>query len=80
MRTTARELLATGRMIDVAAVFNPLSALSAQDLGFEGIYIPGGVTAMYTHGVSDGNATPTEVIEQVRRTREIVETPMFIRS
>jgi methylisocitrate lyase len=74
---TYRELLSARGVIHVGLVSGPAEALAAEDLGFDGLQVGGGVSAMHEYAVQDGLITPGEVIEQVRRVRAVTDMPVM---
>ncbi len=72
-----REMLAGPEVIHVGLVSGPLEAIAAQDLGYDGLQVGGGVSAMHEYAVQDGLITPAEVIEQVRRVRAVTDMPIM---
>jgi len=72
-----RDLLSGTDVIHVGLVSGPAEALAAEDLGYDGVQVGGGVSALHEYAVQDGLITPAEVIEQVRRVRATTDMPIM---
>ena len=72
------ELLASGGAIPVAGVFNPLSALIAEDVGFKALYFSGAAFSA-SLGIPDiGLFTLNELSEAVRMVTRATKVPLIV--
>ena len=75
---TLAELLATGGAIPVAGVFNPLSALIAEDVGFKALYFSGAAFSA-SLGIPDiGLFTLDELTQAVRWVTRATSLPLIV--
>ena len=79
MRATLRERLAAPRPLLAPGVYDALSALLAEQAGFEALYLSGASIAYTALGRSDiGLTTATEVADVLARITERVRTPVIV--
>lgn len=73
-----RELLARGRFFDVPGVYDGITALAAQQAGFDALYLTGyGLHA--TLGLPDmGLATPGEFVDRISVIRRCSDLPLIV--
>ena len=72
------ELLASGETIPVAGVFNPLSALIAEDVGFKALYFSGAAFSA-SLGIPDiGLFTLDELADAVRWVTRATNLPLIV--
>lgn len=76
---TLRDRLATGAPLLAPGVYDPLSALLAQQAGFEALYLSGGAVAYTQLGRSDvGLTTATETADVLARITDRVDLPVIV--
>ena len=79
MSATLRERLAAPRPLLAPGVYDALSALLAEQAGFEALYLSGASIAYTALGRSDiGLTTATEVADVLARITERVRTPVIV--
>ena len=77
--TTLRERLREARPLLAPGVYDPLSALLAQQAGFEALYLSGGAVAYTQLGRSDvGLTTASETADVLARITDRVALPMIV--
>jgi 2-methylisocitrate lyase-like PEP mutase family enzyme len=77
--TTLRERLGEARPLLAPGVYDPLSALLAQQAGFEALYLSGGAVAYTQLGRSDvGLTTASETADVLARITDRVALPMIV--
>lgn len=77
-RRIFRERLATGELLQLPGVFNPLSAKLIQEKGFDGIYISGAVLAADLGLPDIGLTTLTEVAGRSQQISRITNLPSLV--
>ncbi len=74
-----RAALAASQPLPVVGTINPYCALLAQRAGHQAIYLAGGGTATYSHGLPDlALTTLTEVLTEVRRLTDACDLPLMV--
>ncbi len=76
--TRLRELLAKRDVVVAPGVFDPISALLAESVGFEAIYLSGAALTGSLAMPDLGIITFSEVLEAVRRIYEVTELPLIV--
>lgn len=77
-RRLFRERLATGELLQLPGVFNPLSAKLIQNKGFDGIYISGAVLAADLGLPDIGLTTLTEVAGRSQQITRMTDLPALV--
>ncbi|MFM1956930.1 MAG: hypothetical protein RLZ41_329 [Actinomycetota bacterium] len=77
-RRIFRERLATGELLQLPGVFNPLSAKLIQEKGFDGIYISGAVLAADLGLPDIGLTTLTEVAGRSQQISRMTDLPSLV--
>jgi carboxyvinyl-carboxyphosphonate phosphorylmutase len=78
-RQSFRSILAGPAAVQIASVFDPLSARLAARGGFRAAFFGGSVSAAVVHGTPDiGVLTLSELAEQVRRTSRASDLPLLV--
>ncbi|MEO0060435.1 MAG: hypothetical protein RL343_53 [Actinomycetota bacterium] len=77
-RRIFRERLATGELLQLPGVFNPLSAKLIQEKGFDGIYISGAVLAAELGLPDIGLTTLTEVAGRSQQISRMTDLPSLV--
>ncbi|MEY4639140.1 MAG: hypothetical protein RLY13_138 [Actinomycetota bacterium] len=77
-RRLFRERLATGELLQLPGVFNPLSAKLIQEKGFDGIYISGAVLAADLGLPDIGLTTLTEVAGRSQQITRMTDLPSLV--
>lgn len=77
-RRLFRERLATGELLQLPGVFNPLSAKLIQEKGFDGIYISGAVLAADLGLPDIGLTTLTEVAGRSQQISRMTDLPSLV--
>jgi methylisocitrate lyase len=77
-RRIFRESLATGELLQLPGVFNPLSAKLIQEKGFDGIYISGAVLAADLGLPDIGLTTLTEVAGRSQQISRMTDLPSLV--
>lgn len=77
-RRILRERLATGELLQLPGVFNPLSAKLIQEKGFDGIYISGAVLAAELGLPDIGLTTLTEVATRSQQISRMTDLPSLV--
>ncbi len=77
-RRIFRERLATGELLQLPGVFNPLSARLIQEKGFDGIYISGAVLAADLGLPDIGLTTLTEVAGRSQQISRMTDLPSLV--
>jgi len=77
-RRLFREGLATGELLQLPGVFNPLSAKLIQEKGFDGIYISGAVLAADLGLPDIGLTTLTEVAGRSQQITRMTDLPSLV--
>ncbi len=77
-RRLFRERLATGELLQLPGVFNPLSAKLIQEKGFDGIYISGAVLAADLGLPDIGLTTLTEVAGRAQQISRMTDLPSLV--
>lgn len=74
-----RAALAASKPLPVVGTINPYCALLAERAGHKAIYLAGGGTATYSHGMPDlALTTLTEVLTEVRRLTDACDLPLMV--
>ncbi len=74
-----RDLLERGQPFVAADCYSALTARIVEDVGFEAAYLGGRATALMHYAMPDcGILTPTEMIEQAARVREVISVPLIV--
>lgn len=77
--TTLRERLAQPRVLLAPGVYDALTALLAEQAGFEALYLSGGAVAYTLLGRSDvGLTTAKEAVDVLARITDRVQTPIIV--
>ncbi len=77
-RSALRAALATGSLLQFPGAYNPLVALLVEELGFDGVYVSGGVMAN-TLGLPDiGMTTLSEVNQMASRIAQVTALPTIM--
>ncbi|MGC9072270.1 MAG: isocitrate lyase/phosphoenolpyruvate mutase family protein, partial [Acidilobus sp.] len=76
--TRLRELIAKRDVIVAPGVFDPISALLAETVGFEAIYLSGAALTGSLAMPDLGIITFSEVLDATRRVMEVVDLPMIV--
>lgn len=77
-RRIFRERLASGELLQLPGVFNPLSAKLIQEKGFDGIYISGAVLAAELGLPDIGLTTLTEVAARSQQISRMTDLPSLV--
>lgn len=77
-RRIFRERLASGELLQLPGVFNPLSAKLIQEKGFDGIYISGAVLAAELGLPDIGLTTLTEVATRSQQISRMTDLPSLV--
>ena len=77
-RRILRDRLATGELLQLPGVFNPLSAKLIQEKGFDGIYISGAVLAADLGLPDIGLTTLTEVAGRSQQISRMTDLPSLV--
>ncbi|WP_431775904.1 methylisocitrate lyase [Streptomyces cucumeris] len=77
-RRTFRERLATGRLLRMPGVLNPLSARLIQETGFDAAYLSGAVLAADLGLPDIGLTTSTEIAARAQATTRATDLPVLI--
>lgn len=78
-RQQFRNLLSGETCVYTASVFDPVSALCADDIGFEVGLLGGSIASMGVLGAPDAYIlTLSELVEQVRRISRVSKIPLFV--
>lgn len=73
-----RDLMASDALVVIPSCINPLTALIAQDIGFDGVYLGGAVVAAHYFGLPDfGVVSTSEMIEAAHRIADVVDIPLI---
>ena len=79
MSTTFKQRLQTPRAVLAPGIYDALTALAAEQAGFEALYLSGASIAYTRLGRSDiGLTTATEVADTLARITERVQTPVIV--
>ncbi|MDX1587439.1 MAG: methylisocitrate lyase [Oleiphilaceae bacterium] len=74
-----RKALAENHPLQIVGTINAYSALMAEKVGHQAIYLSGGGVANASHGLPDlGMTTMNDVVEDVRRITARVDTPLLV--
>ncbi|MGC9210301.1 MAG: methylisocitrate lyase [Acidilobus sp.] len=76
--TRLRELIAKRDIIVAPGVYDPISALLAESVGFEAIYLSGAALTGSLAMPDLGIITFSEVLDATRRIMEVVDIPMIV--
>ena len=77
-RTALRQGLASGRLLRFPGAFNPLSAMSIERAGFEGVYVSGAVVSA-SLGLPDiGLTTLSEVGDKAHEISRVTNLPVLV--
>ncbi|MEU6126292.1 methylisocitrate lyase [Streptomyces sp. NPDC047123] len=77
-RRLFREQLASGRLLRMPGVLNPLSARLVQEAGFEAAYLSGAVLAADLGLPDIGLTTSTEIAARAQQTTRVTDLPVLI--
>lgn len=74
-RKAFREALASGKLLQFPGAYNPLVAMLTQQLGFDGVYVSGGVMANDLGLPDIGLTTLTEVCQRASQIAKVTDLP-----
>lgn len=74
-----RAALSSNRILPIVGTINAYSAILAQQVGHQAIYVAGGGLATHTYGLPDlALTTMTEVLTEVRRITDACDLPLMV--